>query len=104
MFRCSDIYTVVSLKPLSEDIEKCEREIEECKWMDIDEYLNHEDIHELNKFQVQKYLEYIKHNIKINCFHGIHQLLKKPYTLYSVTNGDLDESSKSSTQITESRL
>lgn len=86
MFGCSDIYTVVSLSPLNDNIEKCQREIEECKWMDIEEYLNHADVHDLNKFQLQKYLEYKKNDIKVNCYHGIHQILKKPYTVYSVTN------------------
>ncbi|KAJ8986157.1 hypothetical protein NQ317_005630 [Molorchus minor] len=89
MFSCSDIYVIVSLKPLSEKIEKCEREIAECKWMDIDEYLNHRDVHEHNRFFVQKYLEHEKHNIKINCFHGLHTVTGKPYTMYSVTKKDL---------------
>nr|XP_023020147.1 nudix hydrolase 2 isoform X1 [Leptinotarsa decemlineata]XP_023020148.1 nudix hydrolase 2 isoform X1 [Leptinotarsa decemlineata]XP_023020149.1 nudix hydrolase 2 isoform X1 [Leptinotarsa decemlineata] len=89
MFGCSDIYTVVSLKPLSENIEKCDREIAKCQWMDIDEYMSHPQVHDLNRFFVQKYLEYKKHNIKINCFNGIHQIIKKPYTVYSVTKGDL---------------
>lgn len=90
MFRCSDIYTVVGLCPLNEDIKKCDREIDECTWMDINEYLKHPDIHELNKFQLQKYLEYKRCNIKINCYHGVHQILNKPYTVYSVTR-DMQE-------------
>lgn len=88
MYGCSDIYTVVSLRPLNDNIEKCEREIDQCKWMDINEYLTHPDIHELNKFQLQKFLEYKKCNIKVNCYHGIHQILLKPYTVYSVTNSN----------------
>ncbi|KAG5870511.1 hypothetical protein JTB14_004003 [Gonioctena quinquepunctata] len=88
MFGCSDIYTVISLKPLSEIIQKCEREIAQCEWMAIDEYLNHPQVHDLNRFFVQKYLEYKKHDIKINCFHGIHQVIHKPYTVYSVTRAE----------------
>lgn len=86
VYNCYDIYTVVSLQPLNEDIEKCQREISECTWMDIDEYLNNSDVHDLNKFQLQKYLEYKQHHIKINCYQGVHQVLKKPYTVYSITN------------------
>lgn len=108
VFDCSDIYIVVSLRPLNEDIEKCEREIDECKWMDIDEYLNHPDIHELNKFQLQKFLEYKKSNLKINCYHGVHQILKKPYTLYSVTKADQQSvqgnQEQCSEQITSSKI
>lgn len=93
-FKCSDIYVVVSLQPLNNDVVKCDREIAECKWMDLQEYLDHSNIHELNKFQLQKYLEHKDHNIKINCYHGIHQLLKKPYTLYSVIR-DIEREDKS---------
>jgi len=84
MFGCSDIYIVVSLKPLTTKIEKCEREIADSKWMDIDEYLNHPNIHELNRMCVQNYLDYQKNKLKIDCKHGIHQVLKKPYTAYFV--------------------
>lgn len=89
MFGTSDLYIVVNLKPLSTDIELCEREISDCMWMDVNEYLNHPNIHELNKFFVQSYLEYQKNNFKIDCKHGIHQILKKPYTVYFGTKKDL---------------
>lgn len=82
MFKCSDIYMVVSLKPKSLDITACEREIAECKWMDIEEYRNHPHVHQLNRLFVDTYLEYKKKNVKIECDHGIHQLLNKPYTVY----------------------
>jgi 8-oxo-dGTP pyrophosphatase MutT (NUDIX family) len=35
MFNCSDIYFVVGLKPTSEDINKCNREIAACEWMKV---------------------------------------------------------------------
>ncbi|KAF7278378.1 hypothetical protein GWI33_008507 [Rhynchophorus ferrugineus] len=88
MFGCTDIYVVMNLKALSQDIQKCEKEIAECKWMDIEEYLNHPHVHELNRFFVQKMLHHKKHNIKIKCDHGVHQLLKRPYTVYSVLKTD----------------
>lgn len=88
MFGCSDIYIVVSLTPTSSEIDKCEREIKDCQWMKIDEYLQHEKIHELNKFFVQTYLSYKSNSIKIDCKHGIHQLLKKPYTVHYATKVD----------------
>lgn len=49
IFGCSDIYVVVNLKALNEDIKKCDREIAECQWMNIEEYLTHPHIHELNR-------------------------------------------------------
>lgn len=90
MFNCSDIYMVVSLKPLSLNIEKCDREIENCQWMNINEYLNHPNVHELNRFFVHKYLEYKCKNIRIDCHYGVHQILKKPYSIYYVTDENND--------------
>lgn len=81
-FGCSDIYTTVSLKPVTFDIQKCDREIEECSWIKLEEYLSHPDIHELNKFFVQKYVDNKHSDTKIECTHGFHQILKKPYTVY----------------------
>lgn len=83
-FHCSDIYNVFSLKAVTTDIKKSEQEIAMCQWMNIEEYLKHPHVHDLNRFVVQKYLEYKSKDIKISCKHGIHQLLKKPYTIYYV--------------------
>jgi 8-oxo-dGTP pyrophosphatase MutT (NUDIX family) len=35
MFKCSDIYFVVGLKPISDEINRCKREIAACKWMKV---------------------------------------------------------------------
>jgi 8-oxo-dGTP pyrophosphatase MutT (NUDIX family) len=35
MFKCSDIYFVVGLKPVSKEINKCNREIAACEWMKV---------------------------------------------------------------------
>jgi 8-oxo-dGTP pyrophosphatase MutT (NUDIX family) len=45
----SDIYFVARLAPLSEEILQDQTEIEECRWMPVDEYLNHETVHSFNK-------------------------------------------------------
>ncbi|XP_017768592.1 PREDICTED: nudix hydrolase 8 isoform X2 [Nicrophorus vespilloides] len=81
-FSCSDLYTVICLKPMTEDILKDDREIHDCKWMPIADFLAHPDIHELNKFFVQKFLDNRRDGVAIESKHGIHQLLKKPYTVY----------------------
>lgn len=56
-FGCSDMYFVCLMKPLSLEINSCPNEIAECKWMDLDEYENGEDISDVNKFFVQAYKE-----------------------------------------------
>lgn len=88
-FGCSDIYNVFSLKPLNTDIIKSEQEIEKCEWMKVNDYLKHPHVHDLNKFVVQKYVEYKCNNISIDCKHGIHQTLQVPYTIYYVTKNQM---------------
>lgn len=48
-FNKSNIYFVVNLKPINFDIEIDNYEIDKAVWMDVDEFLNHEDIYEFNK-------------------------------------------------------
>ncbi|KAJ9577187.1 hypothetical protein L9F63_006244, partial [Diploptera punctata] len=84
MFRCSDIYFVVGLKPKSEEINKCSREIAECEWMKVEEFLEHPNVHETNRFFVRKYLEYISEKTNVECTKGFHPLLKKPQCVYSI--------------------
>ena len=45
----SDIYFVCRLEPISFTIRRQEDEIEECIWMPVDEYLEHEDTHPFNR-------------------------------------------------------
>ncbi|KAH9503889.1 nudix (nucleoside diphosphate linked moiety X)-type motif 8 [Bulinus truncatus] len=56
---CSDFYYACLLKPLSTDIKACPQEIEECKWMKLDEYSSLENISEVNKYFVKRYREII---------------------------------------------
>ena len=45
----SDIYFVCRLKPLSQDVTMQAEEIEECMWMPVEEYLDHELVSSFNK-------------------------------------------------------
>lgn len=60
MFDCSDFYVVLHLKALSQDIKKCDREIADCQWMDIEEYLTHPHVHELNRYVVCTFNSFTK--------------------------------------------
>ncbi|XP_021920633.1 nudix hydrolase 8 isoform X4 [Zootermopsis nevadensis] len=84
MFRCSDIYFVVGLKPVSEEINKCNREIAACEWMKVEDFLHHPNVHETNRFFVRKYLEYLKNRVTVECVKGTHPLLHKPQCVYSI--------------------
>lgn len=45
----SDIYFVARLSPLTTEIVQDTDEIEDCRWMPVDEYLGHETVHSFNK-------------------------------------------------------
>ena len=45
----SDIYFVCRLHPLSEDITMQEEEIEDCRWLPVDDFLGSEEISVFNK-------------------------------------------------------
>jgi 8-oxo-dGTP pyrophosphatase MutT (NUDIX family) len=49
----SDIYFVARLSPLSEEILQDQQEIEECRWMPVEEYLAHDTVHNFNKMIVR---------------------------------------------------
>ncbi|MCA9929928.1 MAG: NUDIX domain-containing protein [Anaerolineales bacterium] len=52
-FRKSDIYVVCRLTPTTSAIVTQEEEIAECRWMPVDEFLNHEDVSMFNKGVVE---------------------------------------------------
>ncbi|CAG0917391.1 unnamed protein product [Notodromas monacha] len=57
-FDTADIYFICVLRPLNKIIQKCEVEIEECKWMKvrIDEFMQHPAVSETNRFFIECYL------------------------------------------------
>lgn len=85
-FGCSDLYIVMALKPVDETaaIVNCQREIADSKWMDFDEYLNHPNVHDLNRQFLRAYILNKELGVTINCVDGVHQLLKKKYNIYLV--------------------
>ncbi len=53
-FGCSDLYFVCQLRPLTNEIHKCPKELKECKWMPIEEFVASEQVNEINKFFAQE--------------------------------------------------
>jgi hypothetical protein len=66
MFGNSDIYVVVMLKATSDKISKSEIEIKECQWMNIEDFLNHPNAHDFNKFIVNQALDLNQRKLKFN--------------------------------------
>lgn len=88
-FGCSDMYFIVALipEPGQDVLKKCDREIDAVQWMDVNEYLNHPHVHSTNRFFVQKFLEYEASGISLTYHKDTHQILKKPYLVYSLDLG-----------------
>ncbi|XP_077295004.1 uncharacterized protein LOC143917385 [Arctopsyche grandis] len=88
MFGNSDVYIIVNLIPKSTDIVQCQRELMGCQWMDIEEYLNHPDVHMLNRMLVQKTLEYKSKGIKFGGVKDTYQMytMRKELTIFTLSN------------------
>lgn len=90
-FDCSDIYIVCHLKPvlsqLSLDdqlkIEKCVHEIEDCKWIPINELKP--QLSSFNAYVLDKYIENRKNNVKITYKFFDTPILNLKQTAYSAT-------------------
>lgn len=76
MFGNSDIYVVVTLKATSDTITKSDMEIKECKWMDVEEYLNHPQAHEFNKFIIRQAISLRERKLKMNLDKNTIQIAK----------------------------
>lgn len=83
-YSCSDMYIIVAGKALSTNILKCEKEIADCRWIPISEYLERSDITDFNKSLVKHWENYKKHGTRMNFMEGVHKLSNRNYTMYSV--------------------
>lgn len=81
-FSCSDLYIVMKLIPETSEIKKCDREIAKCMWMNLDEYLNHPNVHQTNRKFVHNYLELKNNGMLIDCVEETHQQLNRKYSLF----------------------
>ena len=43
-FGCSDLYFICRLRPLTFDLHPCEKEVEECQWMNVHELATSEEV------------------------------------------------------------
>lgn len=84
-FGCSDIYIVSYLTPNDFKIKKCNREISECQWMKLSEYLEHSEVDQHNKLIARKMLEFFDHKIGFTVEYSQHAILKKPIALYTMS-------------------
>ncbi|XP_014248506.1 nudix hydrolase 8 isoform X2 [Cimex lectularius] len=84
-FGCSDIYFIVWLKPLTHEISKEESEVKDCKWMNVQEFINHPNVHENNRLFVRTFLNHQKSGLRMTRQRMFHPISKKPQRVYLLT-------------------
>lgn len=72
----------MKLIPETEEIKKCEREIAKCCWMNVDEYLNHENVHETNRSFVHHWMKLKNNGMLIDVVDKTHEKLKRQYQIF----------------------
>ncbi|XP_021189701.3 uncharacterized protein LOC110375774 [Helicoverpa armigera] len=91
MFGNSDIYVIVLLKATSEIITKSDMEIKACKWMNFDEYINHPDVHEFNRFIARQAIDLKARNLKLELRKDTLQMRNFTRDITSLVIEDLDK-------------
>ncbi|XP_046424392.1 nucleoside diphosphate-linked moiety X motif 6 [Neodiprion fabricii] len=84
-YGCSDIYMVACLTPRSYEITKCNREITDCVWMKLDEYVQHPEVHENNRLVAEKFIEFKNHKRTITVQTLIHPAIKTPFRVFTIS-------------------
>ncbi|KXJ21861.1 nudix hydrolase 8 [Exaiptasia diaphana] len=85
-FECSDFYFVFLLKPLNTDINRDPTEIEDARWMDLDEYIASPIVNEANKFVAQAYKDQKLKIIPTEMF-----LFNRDFVLYSLETPQINK-------------
>lgn len=86
-YGCADFYFICVMKPAKTDqtIKLCAQEIANCKWVDVDEYLNDPNITDANRFFTQCYKDSIMNgnllirSTQVNSFNR-----KTTHSIYSI--------------------
>ncbi|XP_018313109.1 uncharacterized protein [Mycetomoellerius zeteki] len=92
-FGCSDIYMIAYLTPQNFEIDRCKREISECKWMKLSDFMQHPEVHTNNKTLAAKTIDFLQHQMGIVANYGIHPITKKQICVYSVQNTNIGNTS-----------
>ncbi|KAL0130833.1 hypothetical protein PUN28_002445 [Cardiocondyla obscurior] len=91
LFGCSDIYMIAYLTPQNFEIEKCKREISECRWMKLSEFMQHPEVHANNKTLATKTIAFLQQQMGMVVNYGVHPITKKEICVYSVEKTDLGD-------------
>ncbi|XP_032663637.1 nucleoside diphosphate-linked moiety X motif 6 isoform X1 [Odontomachus brunneus] len=92
-FGCSDIYMIAYLTPQNFKIQKCKREILECRWMKLSEFMQHPEVHVNNKTFATKTVDFLRHQMGMVVNYGRHPITKKQICVYSMENVNIEAAS-----------
>lgn len=67
MYGNSDIYILIRMSSIDDKITIGHREIKDCQWMNIEDFMSHPHVHQWNRFFVQTALEHKEYR-KISLF------------------------------------
>jgi len=59
-YGCSDFYFVCLMRAKTENIQACPQEVAACRWMDFEEYLNHESVGAGNRYFAQRCIDILR--------------------------------------------
>lgn len=77
--------TIGDEAPGSEDaIATCPREIAAAQWMEFDEFLNHPNVHDINRELLSQYIRNRKAGVMMTCKERTHALIRRKYNIFSL--------------------
>ncbi|KAG7176386.1 nudix hydrolase 8-like isoform X2 [Homarus americanus] len=85
-YNCSDIYFIVHLRPITQRITMCQRELTACEWMKLQEYVQHPYVHETNRFFAERFLECRRNGVKIQATNIFSPAFRKNQVIYSINS------------------
>ncbi|KAL7295568.1 hypothetical protein TKK_0011208 [Trichogramma kaykai] len=85
-FGCSDIYFVSCLTPETFDITRGNREISECQWMKLEDFIAHPQVHDNNRQLAIKVQEYLQDKKAITMSKAIHPISGKRLCVYGIAD------------------
>jgi len=98
-FSCSDFYFVAYLKPIGgTEIFMCTRELENARWMKLEEYADHPLVHSNNQLLARQLIATIDRNepiLPIDCLNSINPVSGSSQQMYLVGKQKLDAENKS---------
>ncbi|KAK8403663.1 hypothetical protein O3P69_000036 [Scylla paramamosain] len=83
-FHCSDMYFIVHMRPITNQIVMCKKELSACEWMKIERYINSPKVNKMNRFFAKQYLESCRKGVQLQASPMYHPWVKRNIMVYSI--------------------